>query len=171
MSSSDGDALRAEVRSLLESTRLAGIAFVALSMTRKEGDAPTSEVQFPVEVELGVQVTDEGAAYRITLSVERPDIEVSVSVVAGYHAQDPSAFAEPHVAQAFGELVALPAAYPFARAKMQELTIDTGAPPVLLGILDMTKTVFNRLPEAAATNAVVEGGDTPESKSTGQESD
>ena len=42
----------------------------------------------------------------------------------------------------FGEMVALPATYPFARAKLHEITIDTGIPPVLLGILDMTRTAL-----------------------------
>jgi hypothetical protein len=148
MSSSEPDALLAQVRNLLESTMLVSIAFVALSMTRKEGDTPPLTEQFPVNLEIAVQATGEGAVYRLTAAVERPDISVSVSVLAIYESNQSSAFQAPDVARAFGEMVAIPALYPYARAKMQGLTTDAGVErPVVLGILDMTRRFLIRSAE------------------------
>jgi hypothetical protein len=150
MTSSGSDDLRTQVRGLLEGSRLAAVGFVELSMTRKEGQSPSDEVHFPVDIGMGVQPTDEGVAYRVTIGVERPDMSVSVSVVAVYSSDEPSAFRSPDLAQAFGEMIALPAAYPFARAKLHEITVDTGVPPVLLGILDMTRTAVSPTQEDGA---------------------
>jgi hypothetical protein len=111
-------------------------------MVRKEGDTPAPDIRFPVDLAMGAQATDENVAYRMTVGVERPDISASVSAVALFQSEQVAAFQSPEVAQLFGEMVAIPTLYPYARAKLQELTIDTGVGhPVLLGILDMTKAV------------------------------
>lgn len=142
MSSPSSETLREGVRSLLNTVRLVNIFFVDLSMARKDGPTPAPDAQFPVDLAMGAQSTDENVAYRMTVGVERPDVSVSVSAVALYQSEQISAFQSPEIMQMFGQMVAIPALYPFARAKLQELTIDTGVGrPVLLGILDMTKAV------------------------------
>ncbi len=131
--------LDVRLRNLLTGSTLGAINFMSLRMERKDAPAPPDGEQFPVNITLGMQVTDEGAAYRVSVGVDRPDIEVAVDVVVFYATPDPSKFLDEAAAQEFGVRVAVPAVYPFARAKLHELTVDSGVRPVMLGILDMTR--------------------------------
>ena len=139
-------------RELLDRTQLVSMTFLAVSMERKDGDPQAEDASFPVNIQIGLQLTDDGAAYRVGFSVDRPDLSASVTVGLLYRSEKPSDFDTDEAARAFGELVALPAAYPYARSKLQEITVDSGTAPVLLGLLDLTRATpwrFNQSDSSA----------------------
>jgi len=132
--------VREDLRKALNRCRLDAINFLALSMRRSDGIAPEEGQEFPLDIQLAAQLTDEGgAAYQVKVAVERPDISVSATVGLLYVTTEPELFRKEGVTHAFGELVALPAAYPYLRAKLHEISTDSGVEPILLGILDMTR--------------------------------
>lgn len=125
---------------LLSAVAFTGINVLEATMVRKDGSQRVApDEQFPATMEVGYQIVESAAIYRLTISVDRPDLVTRVAIAAQYLCPDTSRFSDPEVARLFGEKVATPAIYPFARAKMWEITTDTGVPPVMLNLIDMTR--------------------------------
>lgn len=136
----DGDSPREIVARLLSESTLAGVNFLEAHMIRKPDVEPVApDVVFPVEMQIAYQVVDTGAVFRLQVTVDRPDLRASTVVAVEYRISDVHPFGDAAVAQLFGERVALPAAYPFARSKLLELTWDSGVSPVIINILDMAR--------------------------------
>lgn len=123
------------VRGLIPSTALTRIEFLEISAQRHDGQPPSPDQQFPVTIEFGYQLNGDYLAYRFRVSVDRPDLSCAVAVGTMHRVADPEAWNDEQTIVYFGENVALPAAYPYARAKLSAITSDMGVAPVLLGLL------------------------------------
>ena len=125
-----------QVRQLLPAVSLIAVTFLEVSMVRQDMPAPPPDQQFPVNIGLDYQTSDGSAFFRVRVVVVRPDITATVAVLVQYSIPEPDPLTDVAVAMAFAQRVAIPAAYPFARAKMHEVTIDSGTSPILLNVLD-----------------------------------
>jgi hypothetical protein len=85
---------------------MAGINFIELSMTRKEGDPVALGLEFPATIRIDHQVADGIALFKLVVAIDRPDIVASVGVVVQYQHEDTSPLRDPAVCRVFGEKVA-----------------------------------------------------------------
>lgn len=122
-----------KVRSLLGSVSLRGIYFDTINATRST-DEGVDEGTTSTTIEMEVQIGAESVAYRFRISADRRDVEAAVAVVTVYGVGSLDAFEDAEVQRTFGELVALPAAYPYARTKIHELTSGMAVPPFILDL-------------------------------------
>jgi hypothetical protein len=123
------------LRQLLPQISMLGVLFLHVEMHRKEGEPPEEGLQFPVNIGVLFQTAPGTAAFQVTVSVDRPDISVAVAVAVQYSMPEPDPLTDPTIAGLFAERVAIPAAYPYARAKIHEVTVDAGTAPVTLNVL------------------------------------
>lgn len=139
-----------QVKAMLPDTSLMAINFVELQMMRKNTPPTGGGETFPAAIEVGYQVVGATMVYRVGMTVDRPDIFARVVVLVQYNVPDVDAFSDTAVAQVFGERVALPAGYPFARSKLFEMTVDTGVPAVTMGMMDPSRFSLQQSDEAPA---------------------
>jgi preprotein translocase subunit SecB len=123
------------VRALLPSVELRSVHFDELHAARVEGAASQEGERAPVTIQMELHTAPDFVAYRFRVGVERSDVTAQVSVVAVYGIADDAGWRNQDVQRTFGELVALPAAYPYARTKLHNLTADMGVPPLVLSLI------------------------------------
>ncbi|MCW2521795.1 MAG: hypothetical protein JWO63_130 [Frankiales bacterium] len=139
------------VRGILGQAKLGGINYLDLGVRRVPDVEPTPAGQaFPVSMTLGFQVLPAAVIYQLGVEISRPDLDAHVVMAIIYTIPDSTVFEDPDVVRVFGEKVAIPAAYPFARGKMNEITQETGVAPVMLDLLDVSTLNFAYQPGVGA---------------------
>jgi hypothetical protein len=123
------------VRSLLPSVELRGVHFDELHAARVDGAISAEGERAPVTIQMELHVGHDFVAYRFRVGVERSDVTARVSVIVAYGVTDGEPWKNEEVQRTFGELVALPAAYPYARTKIQNLTSEMNVPPLILSLV------------------------------------
>lgn len=131
-----------QVRAMLPDVNLTVINILEAAMSRTDQPPVGPGLRFPTQLEVGHQIIEGAIVFRIAVSVDRPDITTRVAVGVMYAVPDTNAFRDEAVVRTFGERIALPAAYPFARSKLFDLTVDSGVPPVVLDLIDLGRVNF-----------------------------
>jgi hypothetical protein len=126
------------ITAALGQVQLVRIAFVQLLAERVDGsDAVGEGLQFPMT--MGVAIGRGPASelvFRISVSVERPDVRTLAVADAIYSVPDSDIWDDATLQRVFGGRIAVPAVMPFARSKIRELTNEMGIIPVLLGMYE-----------------------------------
>ena len=129
----------ATLADLIGRTALQRIDFIRLQAERIEGAEPVGPgLTFPTSIQVQISEPSSEITFRVTVSVQRPDLSVLADAVAIYKIDDSdvAAWRDEAVLRVFGGRVAVAAVIPIARAKIRELTNDMGILPVLLGLYD-----------------------------------
>jgi hypothetical protein len=132
---SDLDGAVETVRALLPSVALQNVYFDEIYAQRVAGEDVQEDGVAETAIGMEVQRTTEALAYRFRINAKRLDVDTTVAVITVYRLEGAhDAFDDGDVQRTFGELVALPAAYPYARTKIHELTSGMAVPPLILGV-------------------------------------
>jgi hypothetical protein len=128
----------AAISELLREVRLLRIDFLRVGAERIEGSEAVPEgLSFPMQVNAAIgRVQPDQLAFRVTVDVDRPDVVASAEVAVLYGVNDSNLWDDPTAQRVFGGRIAVPAAIPFVRAKLREVTTDMGVLPVLLGMYE-----------------------------------
>jgi len=118
------------------------IVYEHLSVTRMPGEEPQQ-----LSMTWGVEqqwTSGTDAIFRVKVDANRNDLHCIATVVIGYTLPDADGlWQDSDVAQVFAERVVIPAVYPYVRERFHHLSLDTGARPLLLGVLDPTSVALH----------------------------
>lgn len=124
------------IRKHLPKTSIEYIIFEHLSITRRATDDIL--VQPEISTNVGQQWPSETkVGYQVRFDIDRHDLQACAVVLIGYSVPDDEKLrTDQDVARIFASRVVIPAVFPYVRERVHQLSLDTGAAPLLLGILD-----------------------------------
>ena len=127
----------ARIGDVLGDAHLTTMVYQSASATRLDGD-DNEDSKLPVNVQMSFQrMAEDQLFFKFDVGTARPDLEASVGVVVGYTVPRSDLWDDDYVTAVFAERIAFPAAYPFARAKLFQMTVDFGVRPVVLDVVAM----------------------------------
>jgi hypothetical protein len=127
---------RQKLSELLPTTNLVRADFVEVSARRSLDVEPVgADAVFPIQIEVQFGEAEGAIIFRITVSVDRPDLSAAATMVLLYSVGNVAEWMnDPMLLRVFGGHIAVPTMIPFARAKIREVTSDMATAPILIGL-------------------------------------
>jgi hypothetical protein len=129
------DEARQKLSELLPTTDLLRADFVEVSARRLDAQPVDAAEIHPIQIEVQFGELEGAVVFRITVSIDRPDLSTAVTMILIYSVANVAEWmSDPMLLRVFGGHVAVPTMIPLARAKIREVTSDMATSPILLGL-------------------------------------